>query len=147
MRIADTPSSGAAPKSLARPPGQPQGGTPQKGPDITDWSASSPELAERNGNPLWEARDATIKFWDESSLPLEEQELTINILRQPEPEDYAVDICCSHGPFLTKIKRLRNFRVRELLVNHEGRILQARGALPEAAISLRGSAWWRERKR
>lgn len=102
-------------------------------------TALTPDLADADIRGDWDVRKAKITQSGDEYVSAAEQEIHIYDAR----DDLIVSVCCSHGPWITKLRKLKCFRVEELILNTGGRVLQAKGTLPKAALSLRGSARWK----
>lgn len=134
MRRADShnPDAGAA-----YSPGRPQAprpGTPIKGPG----TALEQRLHNKNQGLRWQMPPEAIVRAEWRSIAAHEQEITIQLSRTPDGgEDLLIHICCSHQPWLTKLKRNTNFTAEEVLTSEDGFILQVRGTLPAELLTLR----------
>jgi hypothetical protein len=94
------------------------------------------KLAKRNGFLGCDISEAEIIRCDDLNLNVEEQECHINVDRYKG----IAHINCSSLPFVTKLRKLKNFKVNEILVSPDDLILQLRGTMPTKAISFRGTA-------
>lgn len=82
---------------------------------------------------LWNLDHAVQVVWKDSGIPQNEQEMHILVNR----EEQYIDVECSHGVWITKLRKNPSFFVSEVGLNPDLRIIYVKGIFPLGNISLR----------
>ena len=84
----------------------------------------------------WEDSEAEIITSDDRGYPSQEQETCVVWLRGED-----VSVFSSDSTEITKLRRNSAFRVDQLTLNNELRIIGVKGQLPKGNITLRTKGW------